>query len=184
MNRKKFEYFLNAVHYCLWLNQKKSQRFTQKVVFSILSPISKCLFTSAYRAKFEERKVKNMREWSEYCDNPNGGWAFIMAHNLFDFFFACYPGILSFVFAALAIRYFDDFNLAVVIAFILPVMLAFIFVDRAIFKKDRYLKFFKEFEKEDDSWHKKWSRITTAFCLGAVVMTVAGIAAMWTVWLW
>lgn len=23
MNKEKFEYFLNAVHYCLWLNEKK-----------------------------------------------------------------------------------------------------------------------------------------------------------------
>ena len=55
---------------------------------------------------------------------------------------------------------------------------------KAVFTKDRYIGFFDRFEKEDERWHKKWSRITTAFCLGAVVMTVAGIAAMWAVWLW
>lgn len=92
--------------------------------------------------------------------------------------------MLSFILGALAIRLFDDFNFFVILVFILPVVVAFIFVDRAVFNKNRYLKYFEEFEKEDERWHKKWSRITTAFCIGAVMMTITGIAAMWAVWLW
>ena len=184
MTWQKFEYFLNAVLYCLWLKQNKSQEFMQNAVSALLSWISRHLFSSAYSAKFDDYKAANLKIWDEYRNNPNGGWDFIIAHNLFDFLFACYPGLLSFVLAAIVIRYYDDFNLIVVIAFILPVMLAFILVDRAIFKKDRYLRYFHIFEKKDNAWHRKWSRITTAFCLGAVVMTVAGIAAMWAVWLW
>lgn len=156
----------------------------QKAVSALLSPIVKYLFSSAYRDKFYSRQATNLKEWDDYSNNPKGGWNFIIAHNLFDFLFACYPGLLSFILAALAIRIFDDFNFLTILAFILPVACAFIFADRAILKKDRYLEYFKIFEKEDEQWHRKWSRITTVFCIGAVVMTIASIAAMWVVWLW
>lgn len=49
---------------------------------------------------------------------------------------------------------------------------------KAVFTKDRYIGFFDRFEKEDEHWHKKWSRITTLFCVGAVLMFVGGIGAM------
>jgi len=31
MNRNKFEYFLNAVHYCMWLREKKFAHFMEKL---------------------------------------------------------------------------------------------------------------------------------------------------------
>ena len=49
---------------------------------------------------------------------------------------------------------------------------------KAVFTKDWYIGFFDRFEKEDEHWHKKWSRITTLFCVGAALMFVGGIVAM------
>ena len=39
-------------------------------------------------------------------------------------------------------------------------------VYKAVFSNNRYLEYFKEFEKENRAWHRKWARITTAFCIG------------------
>ncbi|MDE5683339.1 MAG: hypothetical protein K2I39_03910 [Muribaculaceae bacterium] len=181
MNRKKFEYFLNAVHYCLWLNEKKAQRIMQKAVFSLMSFIAKC--SSSYKIKLYERQTANLKKWRDYSNKSNG-WSFTMAHNVFDFLFACYPGLFSFILAGVAIRIFGDFNLIVLLAFIAPGILAFIYVDRAVVKNERYLKYFKNFEKEDEQWHRKWSRFTIAFCLGAILMFVISMIAIWVVLLW
>ena len=45
---KKFELFLNTVHYCLWLGDRKFGDFMGKVVNVLLSPIPKYLFTKEY----------------------------------------------------------------------------------------------------------------------------------------
>ena len=42
---KKFELFLNTVHYCLWLGDRKFGDFMGKVVNVLLSLIPKYLFT-------------------------------------------------------------------------------------------------------------------------------------------
>ena len=46
---KKFELFLNTVHYCLWLGDRKFGIFMGKVVNVLLSPIPKYLFTKEYK---------------------------------------------------------------------------------------------------------------------------------------
>ena len=38
MRMKKFEYFLNAVHYCMWLREKKVYRFGRKACDSAITP--------------------------------------------------------------------------------------------------------------------------------------------------
>lgn len=45
----------------------------------------------------------------------------------------------------------------------IPISLGYIPAYRAVFSGDRYLKYFKQFEKEDEAWHKKWNRRTIAF---------------------
>lgn len=77
---------------------------------------------------------------------------------------------------------FGGVNLIVAMAIIaLPIGLCYIPAYRAVFSKDRYLKYFKQFEKEDEQCHKKWKRITWVFCIGSVVFAIGGIFAMWGV---
>ena len=75
-----------------------------------------------------------------------------------------------------------DWCVKVAIAIIaLPVGLCYIPAYKAVLSNDRYLKYFKQFEKEDAKWHKKWKQITWGFCIGSVVFTIGGIFAMWGV---
>lgn len=182
MRMKKFEYFLNAVHYCMWLREKRFGHFMEKLLCNVLfvfkSVSIRCLKKTNAGTQLINRSEMNKIFYSKKS------FSIFWSNNWFVFFYCCYPGALSFLLAASAIKLFDDLNLIAILLFIAPVELTSLFVNRAVFKNDRYLTFFRDFEKEDDGWHKKWSRITTAFCLGAVVMTVAGIAAMWAVWLW
>lgn len=55
MNRSRFAYFLNAIHYCMWLNDIKFGDFIGRIVDVVLSPIPKLFFTKKYRKKYESR---------------------------------------------------------------------------------------------------------------------------------
>lgn len=55
----RFEYFLNAIHYCLWLGDMKFGDFMRRVVNIRLSPIPKYLFTN--------KKNMEMRQYLYLC---------------------------------------------------------------------------------------------------------------------
>ena len=56
-----FEYFLNAIHYCLWLGDMKFGDFVGAIVNKLLSPIPKYLFTKEYKKKYEERLIRERK---------------------------------------------------------------------------------------------------------------------------
>lgn len=64
-----------------------------------------------------------------------------------------------------------------VIAVMIPIELAYIPAYKAVFSNDKYMKYFKKFEHEDEQWHRKWKRITIIFCLGGVVTIILGMFA-------
>ena len=57
-------------------------------------------------------------------------------------------------------------------------MVSYIPAYKAVFTDSRYLKYFKQFEKEDNRWHKKWTLITWIFCVGGIVIEIFGIITM------
>ena len=57
----------------------------------------------------------------------------------------------------------------------ISVILGSIPTDKAVFSNDRYLEYFKKFEKEDEQWHRKWKRRTIAFCLGSIITAIISI---------
>ena len=81
----------------------------------------------------------------------------------------------SFVIGGIYIRFYDEFDYWLIILFAIPVVICYIPAYKAVFTKDKYLKYFKQFEKRDDSWHNKWKWITIAFCIGSVVVSLLGI---------
>ena len=62
MNNNKFEYFLNAVHYCIWLNDMKFGDFMGRIVNTLFSPIPKYLFTKEYKKKYYERLSEEQKK--------------------------------------------------------------------------------------------------------------------------
>ena len=182
MNNNKFEYFLNAVHYCIWLNDMKFGDFMGRIVNTLFSPIPKYLFTKEYKKKYYERLPKEQKKIDKFFYDKEIGYHIAWAHHWFGFFYSGYFMFLSFVLLGIPDGIFGGVNLIVATAIIaLPIALGYIPAYRAVFSKDRYLNYFKQFEKEDEQWHKKWKRITWVFCIGSVVFTIGGIFAMWGV---
>ncbi len=178
MNRTEFEYFLNAVHYCLWRWQIKVYAFMEKLGDVLFSPL-KYLFTDNFRKRYHESKLKLEPQFNDLYYNDKNGFCVAWAHHLMGTFCTCYPLFLSFSLLGLGTRLFGGLNsfVALVLIFV-PSGICYIPVYKALYTKDRYLKYFKKFEKEDEQWHRKWSRITTLFCVGAALFFIGGIFAM------
>ncbi len=185
MNRKKFEYFLNAVYYCIWLNQRSFQDFVQKIVFTMLSPIPKYFFPAKWREKFYERQAIGLEQWNDYRNNSKVGWNIGMANGNFGLFCALYPFSIVFILIGISLRFSIYVNSLTVILVVTGLMaLFYIPVNKLVYSKDRYLKYFKKFRNEDKQWLKKWNRVTAAFCFGGILIFLGSFAIAWLILLW
>ncbi len=182
MTWSRIEYFLNAILYCLWLADKKVHIITRKYIEMLLSPIPKYLFTENYRKKCYENREKQKPLLDDYFNNKVNGFHIGMANHLFGSFYSCYSLLISFIVLAKLLRIYEDLNkFIVLITFAIPIIVAYIPAYTAVFKNDRYLKYFKQFENEDENWHKKWKRITITFCIGGVIALLLGIVLAWVI---
>ena len=182
MNSNKYEYFLNVMHYCLWLNDMKFGDFVERLVNTLFYPIHKYLFTEEFRKEYNERKNKEKSKIDKFFYNKKNGYHIGWAHHWYGYFYSGYSAFLSFILLGVLFRFYGEVNriiIFLVVAF--PVILCYIPAYRAVFTKDRYLKYFKLFEKEDEQWHRKWKRTTMAFCIGSVITGLLGIGAMWCI---
>ena len=179
MNNNKFEYFLNAVHYCIWLGDMKFGDFMGRIVNTLFSPIPKYLFTKEYKKKYYERLSEEQKKIDKFFYDKEIGYHIAWAHHWFGYFYSGYFMFLSFVLLGIPDGIFGGVNLIVATAIIaLPIALGYIPAYRAVFSKDHYLKYFKQFEKENEQWHKKWKMITWAFCIGALITMAIGFFCM------
>ena len=177
MENNKFAYFLNAVHYFIYLEEIWSNKKIEKIILSFFS----ILFSEKYMQKINDRQ-KN-KELKDFRYGNKWGLSIGVAHHWFGYFYSCYPGFFSWLLLGIASRMYGDEMKGMVVMLIIafPISLGYIPAYRAVFSKDHYLKYFKQFEKENEQWHKKWKRITWVFCIGSVVFTIGGIFAMWGV---
>jgi hypothetical protein len=180
--KKKYEYFLNAIHYCLWLFDIKFGDFMGEIVDALLSPVPKYLFTNNYRKKYYERLSKAQPIKEKIFYDKECGYHIGWANHWYGFFYSGYSSFLTFVLFGAVYGILGDVNQIILIVTVaVPIGLCYIPAYRAVFSKDRYLKYFKQFEKEDEQWHKKWKWITIAFRIGSIAFAIGGIFAMWGV---
>ena len=180
MMKKKFEYFLNAIHYCIYLEEVWTNKKTEKIVYGFLFFISKYFFPKRLKIKVYRRHLQSRQELNEYFYGKEFGQSIGVAHYLFGAFSSSYAGIFSFALLGMSYKMFGkSHNIINFVLIVIPLALWYIPIYKAVFLRDRYLQFFKQFEKEDKHWHRKWKRITIAFCIGAVFVTFLGICIMW-----
>ena len=173
----KFEYFLNAIHYNIYLEEVWTNKKTNKMVNGLFAVIFRIPFIRKYRKKYEGQQAKELEDF--YYGNKVG-LSISVAHYLFGHFYSCYPAFLSFILMGVVFRYFGEISFLVIILIVaIPIVFFYIPAYQAVFSKDRYLKYFKQFEKKDKHWHQKWKRITIIFCIGAIVAMLLGIVSIW-----
>lgn len=178
MKDSKLEYFLNAIHYCLWLREMKSGSNARKIVNVLFAPIPKYLFTKAYKEKYYKRLPKEQKKVVSFFNNRENGYYIGRANHWFGYLYSSYFVFFSFLLMPFIFKAGGDMhNITTLILLALPVVLGYIPADKAVFTNDRYLKYFKQFEKEDERWHRKWKRITLVFEIGSIVSIFLGIGA-------
>lgn len=178
MIRSKIEYFLNAVLYFLWFFHKRVGQYTDRLI----SLIPKYFFTDNFRKKYNENMIKEKPRLDEFYNNKKNGFYIGMADYWFDSFYYLYSCAISFIIAGCFIKRdgkIDGVTTSMIVFIIIGI--SAILPLKMIFIKDRYLKYFKEFEKEDEHWHKKWKRITIAFCIGGVITFLSGLGVAWII---
>ncbi len=189
MYKQKFEYFLNAIHYGFWLKERTFNNVIRKIVDILSYPIHilfylirKFLFTKNMRERYYENTKKSQDIINDFYYNKKRGFCIGIAHHNFDAFYSIYTCILSFVIQALYIKFNGEINTFVILITIaIPMGICYIPAYKAVFSNDKYLQYFKQFEKKDEHWHKKWKRITTAFILGAIASIIFGIYLYFTI---
>ena len=179
MNNK-FEYFLNAVHYSMWRFNDITKIPTNKLVYGVNSFIINHFVPQRKRERIYDRMNKGKKGLEYFFDNKKSGFYVLRTHHFFGFFCASYPAVISYVMVGYMIKtsHGDPNRLLLILAIAIPVIIGTIPTHKAVFNKDRYLEYYKIFEKEDARWHRKWRRIMIAFCACSIVISLAGIALM------
>ena len=178
MKNYRFEYFLNAIHYCIYKGEVWSNSIIEKQVYIVVGILS-AIF--CFKKKYEKRvkELHNDKEVQEYFYGKKSGQAIGLAHHLFGFFYSAYPAFFSWIIVGIADSVYGELSkLYFVLLFGIPIGICFIPAYRAVFTDDKYLKYFKQFEKKDNIWHKKWKIITAVFCVGAIFISAIGFLCM------
>ncbi len=179
MVEDRFAYFLNAVHYCIWLHEIWIGNFIHKLVFGSIRLFARYMCSRNCQERLYAYLAMREQQLYEFKYDKKKGLYIGWANHKFGYIYSCYPGFLSFVILGLMHSSYGklSFVIAMLMIFI-PIGIGYIPAYKAVFFNDRYLVYFKKFEKESKEWHRKWKRITWAFCIGAVIISMCGIAVM------
>lgn len=175
-DRQNIEYFLNAIHYCMWLHYLKFEEKNDRRYNRFLSFVLKYFCTQKVRNRYYNNLKRYQIDKDKFYHDKKTGYCIGWAHHWFGWFYSDFACFVSFILIGLLFKFdFEIGHTIIIMTFALPVGLAYIPAYNAVFKKDKYLAYFKQFEKEDEQWHKKWKRKTMLFCLGGIVSFISGI---------
>ena len=182
MRDDRFAYFLNAVHYCIWRGDIRVRLFFDKIMGGFLLVFSTIFLSKRYKARLYAHVANHEKETYDYFYNKKTGFHINWAHYRLIVFYLCYSACISFLLEGILFRVFGLISPIIFgIILISPIWLFYIPANKAVFSDDRYLKYFKEFEKMDKSWHRKWVMITWAFCVGGILAFFGGIIALFAI---
>ena len=89
MESNKFAYFLNAVHYCIYIGEKWSMKKVDNGVLRIMYYLAVLFsFENFYNKKVDERN-RDKALWN-YMYGKNGGVSIGLAHYWFGYFYSGY----------------------------------------------------------------------------------------------
>ncbi len=169
--------FLNAVYYCFWRFDIKTQIVINKQLRMVFYPIWLFL-PEKFKVKYKKDMASQQNEIISYFYDKRNGFHITMAYSYFTITCYSYMSFISFILFGLILKFYDVFNFLIgIVLFLPPVIITQFILKNGVFKKDSYLTYFKKFEKENEQWHKKWGRITTAFCIGGILTFLAGVVA-------
>ena len=176
-----FEFFLNAVHYMIYKEEVRSNKKIEMFLKSHFSFIPKYLFTPRMKIRFFRRQIRARKEMNEYMYGKHYGQSISMAHHLFGTFYSGYTMFWSWIFIGVINKFCSPLHVRGIIAFIvlgIPLAIGYLPAYKAVFSHDRYLSFFKQFERKDKKWYRKWKIRSIIFCASGIIAAILGFLLM------
>ncbi len=182
MRGDRFAYFLNVMHYCIWLHAISYSNFMHKLVFGSIRLFARYMCSRNCQERLYAYMAMREQQLYEFKYDKKKGLYIGWAKYKFDYIYSCYPGFLSFVILGLIYKNYGAVNHVIAMTTLLvTIVICYIPAYKAVFADNRYLKYFKEFETKGKKWHKKWKRITIVFCFGGFAIVIFGVAILFDI---
>ena len=145
--------------------RKKISHVIEKYVNLVVNFILTYFFSNRIRQKCYDNKKREQKITDDLISHLDIEAAKTWLINSY----LSYTIIVSASVTALIINRFQHFNKGyIVVIALIPIIICYPFLDRTVIKNDNYLRYFKQFKKEDEQWLKKWKRRTMLFQIGGV----------------
>ena len=183
LEENKFAYFWNAIHYRIWLRVSSSYHFGDKYFDRFTHYLIERFKTGEEKEKAYQRLNEEKKKGEAFYKDKKAGFGVGMADDIAGGIYTAYTFFPFYFITGAVIDRLTGIPAINPIVFI-PLIIVDIFVifkpfRKAVFDNDRYLKYYKIFEKKDAAWHRKWKRITIMLILGVVpYMFICGIAML------
>lgn len=172
----KYRNILNTIYYMYYIIGIVFDNLVGKVIFVPFYYLIKICLPNKINGKYLKRLQMANDMGNELSKNPKNGFSINFANTFFGLTYCGYAFIFTGSIAGTLVRFFGVFDsIFCWLIPIVPIAAWWYPAQRAVFHKDRYLKYFKQFEKEDKHWRRKWMLITLAFLGGSILTEVLGM---------
>ncbi len=127
-----------------------------------------------YGVPLYRRFIRNQRRNKEYARDMRAGYYIKLAKSrMYYIVLVCSIIVMEMYGIPLIlitpVKYFDMMFLLALIAGVVTIGWLYHTVEKMVFKKERYIRFFKKFEKKDKAWFNKWKSITRWLQIGLTI---------------
>lgn len=177
LKKNSVEYFFNAVLYWRWYFELSKGRQIRDILNSFVYVISRLFLSKANYEKVIARTKKNESNLNDFFFDIKHGNSIEQAHRFLSFYMALYAIGLTCIAIVIFFKYFGFNDKFWVFYIILAILLypVYFYVHSLTISQDKYLIYFKQFDKEDERWKSKWIFITILFFGGGVGTLCIGI---------
>lgn len=177
--RERIDYLLTVCLYCWHLRVSNVGRRIDKVFNYIIRLVVANIVLQRYRYKIYRNLLNSQKAIAPMHWDLECGQHIIIAKNLvyqtcigyLTFPFSVVVGIASSIIGWKMVLYWKDGTITFIIILLYAVfiLVGLFKLSKAIDNPQTYLLYFKEFEKQDEEWHKKWKRNTILMFIGSIV---------------
>lgn len=175
MNR--LSYYLNVLHYIIWISCANFFMKGRQLLHYTLDSFIALLMPPEMKTKFLNRQKHGMEITAKDLKDYKNGVLGTLFVRLYIFFYSLFVLPSYFIVYTPLVILTGSLSVSI-ISGIVSFGLCFIPLFKNVFWNDRYVKYFKDFLKNDEKWHKKWRWLTLLFCLISLGMAAIGVVLM------
>jgi len=164
----------NYVHYTIFNFYKKMHK-----LLTYIDPFRLIYKIPAIKKFYAKGGIKDMNQFTDdiIFNNEKSGlfsiWAGIQMGGLLVFFGYSLFNIFQALIGKSLIQFIWENNVYKILFIVILLLLPWIINEQFLFKKDKYLKYFEEFDNQPKSMRKKWSWISLGIILFIILFFIA-----------